>query len=136
MIKIDIVKRIADQVNIKDREALVVVDTIIDSIKETVVKEGRIEIRNFGVFQVKRRKPRKGRNPRNKKEYPIHPRNVVTFKLGKELKDFGKTAPGGDGPIPGAAERTGQTGSPGAPSHEPGQDQVQQPSFFPKDEDT
>jgi integration host factor subunit beta len=88
MIKIDIVKRVADELNLKDREALAVIDTIIESIKETVKGHGRMEIRNFGVFQVKQRKPRTGRNPRNKREYPILPRKVVTFKLGKELKDF------------------------------------------------
>ena len=88
MIKIDIVKRVAGQLALKDREALAVVDTIIDSLKDTIKEHGRMEIRNFGVFQVKQRKPRTGRNPRNKKEYPILPRKVVTFKLGKELKDF------------------------------------------------
>jgi integration host factor subunit beta len=88
MIKIDIVKRVADQLKLKDREALTVVDTMIDAIKTIIDEHGRIEIRNFGVFQVKQRKPRIGRNPRNKKEYPILPRKVVTFKLGKELKDF------------------------------------------------
>lgn len=88
MIKIDIVKRVADQLGLKDREALTIVDTIINAIKDTIREHGRMEIRNFGVFQVKQRKPRTGRNPRNKKEYPIFPRKVVTFKLGKELKDF------------------------------------------------
>jgi nucleoid DNA-binding protein len=99
MIKIDIVKRVADQLTLKDREALTVVDTIINSIKDTIKEHGRMEIRNFGVFQVKQRKPRTGRNPRNKKEYPIFPRKVVTFKLGKELKDFSvQTAPEAVGP--------------------------------------
>ncbi len=92
MIKIDIVKRIAVELAIKDREALTVVDTIIDSIKQCIREHERMEIRNFGVFQVKQRKPRTGRNPRNKKEYPIKPRKVVTFKLGKELKDFAQTS--------------------------------------------
>ncbi len=88
MIKIDIAKRVGDELDLKDREALAVVDTILDSIKASVTDHGRMEIRNFGVFQVKQRRPRTGRNPRNKKEYPIRPRKVVTFKLGKELKDF------------------------------------------------
>jgi nucleoid DNA-binding protein len=98
MIKIDIVKRVAEALNIKDREALQVVDTIVESIKATIREHGRIEIRNFGVFHVKQRKPRTGRNPRNKKEYPIKPRKVVTFKLGKELKDFSVegVSPGGE----------------------------------------
>ena len=88
MIKIDIVKRVAQHLKIKDSEALLVVDAIIDSIKETICEDDRLEIRDFGVFQTKMRKPRIGRNPRNRKEYPIPPRRVVTFKLGKELKDF------------------------------------------------
>jgi nucleoid DNA-binding protein len=88
MIKIDIVKRVADQLKLKDKEALTVVDTIIEAMKDSIREHERMEIRNFGVFQVKQRKPRTGRNPRNKKEYPILPRKVVTFKLGKELKDF------------------------------------------------
>src|SRR3989337_3530279 len=95
MIKIDIVKRVA--------EALTVIDTIIESIKETIKEHGRMEVRNFGVFQVKQRKPRTGRNPRNKKEYPILPRKVVTFKLGKELKDF--SVEEGDASAPQAARQ-------------------------------
>jgi nucleoid DNA-binding protein len=99
MIKIDIVKRVAEALKIKDREALMVVDTIVEAIKDTIKEHGRIEIRNFGVFQVKQRKPRTGRNPRNKKEYPIVSRKVVTFKLGKELKDFSvASAAKSDGP--------------------------------------
>jgi nucleoid DNA-binding protein len=105
MIKIDIVKRVAEALNIKDREALQVVDTIIESIKTTIKEHGRIEIRNFGVFHVKQRKPRTGRNPRNKKEYPIKPRKVVTFKLGKELKDF--SVEGADGKNQGSGGGTG-----------------------------
>jgi DNA-binding protein HU-beta len=88
MIKIDIVKRIGQHLKLKDAEALAVVDAILDSIKETIIEHERLEIRDFGVFQTKLRKPRVGRNPRNRKEYPIPPRRVVTFKLGKELKDF------------------------------------------------
>jgi nucleoid DNA-binding protein len=70
----------------KDKEALYVVDSIIDSVKELIVDNKRLEIRDFGVFQVKERKPRVGRNPKNKVSYPIPPHNVVTFKSGKDLK--------------------------------------------------
>ena len=87
MIKIDIVKCIADQLKLKDKDALQIVDAIIDSMKEVICEHGRLEVRDFGVFQVKSRKERIGRNPRNKDEYPIPPRKVVTFKLGKELKE-------------------------------------------------
>jgi len=86
MIKVDIAKLVAKQLNLKDREALAVVDRILESMKNVIASHGRLEIRDFGVFQVKARKPRVGRNPKNKVEYPIPPRKVVTFKPGKELK--------------------------------------------------
>jgi len=88
MIKADIVRSIAKDLQIKDKEALVVVDGIIDSLKDVICDKRRLEIRDFGVFQVKKRKERIGRNPRDKKEYPIPARRVVTFRIGKELKDL------------------------------------------------
>ncbi len=97
MIKADIVKQVAERLNLKDKEALQVVDTVLESMKEVICAHGRLEVRDFGVFQVKERKARIGRNPRNKEEYPIPPRKVVTFKLGKELKDHSiKTADGAE----------------------------------------
>lgn len=90
MIKAEIVKRVADQLKMRDKEALVVVDEIIDSIKKVVAQQGRLEIRDFGVFQTKMRKQRIGRNPKDKKEYPIPSRRVVTFKMGRELKQNGE----------------------------------------------
>jgi integration host factor subunit beta len=86
MIKADIVKVIADHLRMKDKEALVIVDATLDAMKKIITEHGRLEIRDFGVFQIKRRKQRVGRNPKNKKSYPIPSRQVVTFKMGKELK--------------------------------------------------
>lgn len=86
MIKIDIVKDIAQEFNLKDKDAHIVVDLIIESLKETIIEHQRLEIRDFGVFLVKKRKERIGRNPKNKKEYPIPSRKVVVFKSGKEIK--------------------------------------------------
>lgn len=88
MIKIDIIKNVAKKLQIKDTEGLVVVDGILDCLKEVICDQRRLEIRDFGVFQVKTRKKRVGRNPRDKKEYPIPARQVVTFRIGKELKDL------------------------------------------------
>lgn len=93
MVKADIVKRIAASLYMKDKDALFVVDSIIDGMKEIIVQDKRLEIRDFGVFQVKERKPRIGRNPKNKKSYPIPPHKVVTFKAGKQLKELAKVTP-------------------------------------------
>jgi len=92
MIKADIVKKVAQKLEIRDREALDVVDGILDSLKDVICEHRRLEIRDFGVFQVKTRKKRVGRNPRNKTEYPIPARQVVTFKIGKEMKMQTKAA--------------------------------------------
>jgi nucleoid DNA-binding protein len=86
MIKNDIAKKIAEKLKIKDRDAVLIVDEICDCIRTIVAEKERLEIRDFGVFQAKTRKPRVGRNPKNKVEYPIPPRRVVTFKMGKEFK--------------------------------------------------
>lgn len=88
MVKADIVKQIATALRMKDKDALFIVDSIVDSMKDLIVREGRLEIRDFGVFQIKERKPRIGRNPRNKVTYPIPPHKVVTFKPGKDLKNL------------------------------------------------
>ncbi len=93
MIKAEIVKRVADHLKMRDKEALVVIDSIIDAMKKVVAEQGRLEIRDFGVFQTKTRKERVGRNPKDKKEYPIPSRRVVTFKMGRELKLTGEANP-------------------------------------------
>jgi nucleoid DNA-binding protein len=86
MIKADIVKQLATNLSMRDKEALTVVDGILDSLKDVICEHRRLEIRDFGVFQIKTRKERVGRNPRDKVEYPIPSRTVVTFRIGKELK--------------------------------------------------
>lgn len=93
MIKAEIVKRVAEHLKMRDKEALVIIDSVIDAIKKVVAEQGRLEIRDFGVFQTKTRKERVGRNPKDKKEYPIPSRRVVTFKMGRELKDNGEANP-------------------------------------------
>ena len=93
MIKAEIVKKVADSLKMKDKEALFVIDSIIDAMKKVVTEQGRLEIRDFGVFQTKTRKERIGRNPKDKKEYPIPSRRVVTFKMGRELKLTGEANP-------------------------------------------
>jgi integration host factor subunit beta len=73
-----------------------IVQWTFDAIIKTLVKEGRIELRNFGVFEVKQRKPRKARNPRTGARVDVEAKNVVTFQPGKEMeeqvKQFAKPA--------------------------------------------
>src|SRR5438132_2397101 len=64
-----------------------IVQQTFDSIVKTLLSEGRIELRNFGVFEVKRRKARKARNPRTGERVDVGPKSVVTFKPGKEMEE-------------------------------------------------
>jgi len=84
--KKDIVKSIAEELNLPQVEVKKVVQMTFDAIVETLAKKGRIELRNFGVFEVKARKPRKARNPRSGEVVFVPAKNAVTFKPGKEME--------------------------------------------------
>jgi integration host factor subunit beta len=84
--KKEMAKAIAEEMGILQTQAQEIVQRVFDGITETLVKEGRIELRNFGVFEVKRRKPRKARNPRTGEKVKVPARLVVTFKPGREME--------------------------------------------------
>jgi len=64
-----------------------IVQSVFDSIVETLVEENRIELRNFGVFEVRKRAARKARNPKTGDEVMVQEKYVVVFKAGKALED-------------------------------------------------
>lgn len=68
------------------RDAEVIVNTIFDSMAETLQEDGRIEIRGFGSFVVKHRRAREGRNPKTGRPVAVEAKRVPFFKVGKELK--------------------------------------------------
>jgi len=63
------------------------VQCIFDGIIEALVQEGRIELRNFGIFEVKKRKARNARNPRTGEKVLVPEKLVVTFKPGREMQE-------------------------------------------------
>ena len=85
MTKRELVKTIAEEVGLPLAKVQEIVQRVLDGFVETLVKEGRIELRNFGVFQVKERKPRKARNPRTGQAVAVPKKFVVTFKPGQEM---------------------------------------------------
>src|SRR5204862_7554822 len=85
--KKEIVKQMSDRANLTQLKTKEIVQWTFDAIVETLIEEGRIELRNFGVFEVKRRKARKARNPRTGAKVEVEPKNVVTFKPGKEMEE-------------------------------------------------
>ena len=86
MTKKDIVLRVADETNLKQIDVKKVVQKTFDYIVEALVRGEKIELRNFGVFKIKQRKSRTGRNPRTGEVVPVPPRKVVVFKAGLEMK--------------------------------------------------
>ena len=86
MIKADIVNRVAESCDIPRIKAAEAVDTILDGIKDALTAGKRIELRGFGVFQVRNRKRGVGRTPKTGVEVAISPGKTVRFKPGKELK--------------------------------------------------
>jgi nucleoid DNA-binding protein len=85
--KKEIVKTIAERANLTQLRTKEIVQWTFDAIVDTLISEGRIELRNFGVFEVKRRKARKARNPRTGAKVDVEPKNVVTFQPGKEMEE-------------------------------------------------
>lgn len=88
MIKADIVNRVAERSEVSRVKAAVAVDTIIETMKSALSAGKRIELRGFGVFQVRDRKQGIGRNPKTGVEVTIAPGKTVRFKPGKELKQI------------------------------------------------
>ena len=88
MIKLDIVNHVADKTGVPKQKAEQVVDSLFNAMKEALAKGKRIELRGFGVFEVKRRKRGIGRNPKTGVEVAIPPGNTIRFKPGKELRDM------------------------------------------------
>ena len=87
MTKKEIVKQISDRAQLTQLKTKEIVQWTFDAIVDTLIEDGRIELRNFGVFEVKRRKPRKARNPRTGERVEVDAKNVVTFKPGKEMEE-------------------------------------------------
>lgn len=110
MTKKEIVKQISEELKLTQLKTKEIVQKTFDAIVETLLEEGRIELRNFGVFEVKLRKARKARNPRTGAKVYVEPKYVVTFKPGKEMEeqvrqlDFKRKAKLAAESTPGSAE--------------------------------
>lgn len=87
MTKKEIVKTISDEIGLTQLKTKEIVQKTFDAIVETLVEERRIELRNFGVFEVKKRAARKARNPRTGTKVFVPEKFVVTFKPGKEMEE-------------------------------------------------
>ena len=88
MIKLDIVNEVSKIADITKVKAELAVDAVFDAMRVSMQRGERIELRGFGVFQVKPRKRGIGRNPRTGKEVRIPPGRTIRFKPGKDLQNI------------------------------------------------
>ncbi len=88
LIKLDIINEVVNRTGITKTKAELAVETVFESMKKALSTGDRIELRGFGVFNVRPRKTGIGRNPRTGAEVSIPPGKAVRFKPGKELQSI------------------------------------------------
>ncbi|MBI5094201.1 MAG: integration host factor subunit beta [Candidatus Hydrogenedentes bacterium] len=88
MTKRELVIQVAERLGYTQNEVASVVQATLDAITDSLSEGQRLEIRNFGVFELKTRDARIGRNPRTGQEVPITEKRVASFKPGKALKEL------------------------------------------------
>jgi nucleoid DNA-binding protein len=90
--KAEIVDKISKDINLTKKEISLIVDSLLKKMKTCIFNDERIELRSFGTFGTKVRKPRLARNPKTNQELFVPEHKIVYFKPGKELKDKVKYA--------------------------------------------
>jgi len=88
LIKLDIINEVVNKTGITKTKAEMAVETVFESMKRALSHGERIELRGFGIFNVRPRKTGIGRNPRTGAEVAIPPGKAVRFKPGKELQSL------------------------------------------------
>ncbi|BCB96492.1 integration host factor subunit alpha [Dissulfurispira thermophila] len=88
MTKADIVNLVFEKVGLPKNEVQGMVETVFDTIKQTLIAGESIKISGFGTFNVRKKNSRIGRNPKTKQEVEITPRRVVTFKASDQIKEL------------------------------------------------
>ena len=94
MTKSELILRLAKRYpHLYQRDIETLVNTVFDSISTTLVEGGRVELRGFGAFSIRKREARKARNPKNGQEVYIGERFAIYFRTGKELRERINNAP-------------------------------------------
>ncbi len=86
MIKQDIVAEVVNRTGLSQTKAAIAVETVVETMKRSIKRGERIELRGFGVFNVRPRKTGIGRNPRTGQQVTIPPGKAVRFKPGKDMR--------------------------------------------------
>ncbi len=85
--KQELIERVHNAVGGKKKEAILLVDTFFEMIKESLASGQTVKLSSFGIFEVRDKKARPGRNPQTKERITIAPRRVVVFRPSQVLRD-------------------------------------------------
>lgn len=88
MTKAELVEKVADKIGLTKKQTELVVNTVLGSITNALSKGNKVELRGFGSFRVRHRKPREGRNPKSGEKVQVPSKLVPFFKAGKELREM------------------------------------------------
>ncbi len=86
MVKAELISRISHELNLSKKEVALIVNTVFETISQSLIQGDKVEIRGFGSFRTKERKERLGRNPRTGEPVKVPAKRVPYFKAGKDLK--------------------------------------------------
>ena len=103
MTKADLIEEVSRVVEMTRKESEVIVEAIFDSIVRSLRGGDKIEIRGFGSFRTRQRKPRVGRNPKTGARVDVPAKKIPYFKPSKELKDLINQGKAGEAPAPAPA---------------------------------
>ena len=87
MNKVELTKSVATRTGVTQKDAAVYVDAVIESIKDGIIEDGKVQIVGFGTFEVKERAEREGRNPATNQPMLIPATKVLKFKAGTKIKE-------------------------------------------------
>src|SRR5690606_22213173 len=85
--KAEMAEKLYEEVGLNKREAKEFVDAFFDALREALEQGRQIKLSGFGNFDLRRKNPRPGGNPKTGEEIPISARTVVTFRAGQKLKE-------------------------------------------------
>lgn len=88
MNKSELIKSLAEEANIPSEDATLVVNTFVDSMRNSLLDGDHVEIRGFGSFKVKEYEAYVGRNPRTGEKVTVEAKKLPFFRAGKEMKEF------------------------------------------------
>ncbi len=100
MTKADLIEEVSRLAELTRKDSEMIVETVFDSIVRSLRAGDKIEIRGFGSFRTRQRKPRVGRNPKTGERVDVPSKTIPFFKPSKELRDSVNT--GGAAPAPAA----------------------------------